>query len=81
MYAIRSYYGAIIEGFNRSLDAITAPIEETIIVLNELQQGNLNAALTGEYCGDYAKIKEALNDTMATVKGYIGEISDVLKKA
>jgi len=73
-------FRAIIEGFNRSLDAITAPIEETIIVLNELQQGNLNAALTGEYCGDYAKIKEALNDTMATVKGYIGEISDVLKK-
>ncbi len=74
------YFKAIIEGFNKSLDAFIAPIEETIVVLKEVQQGNLNIRLTGEYCGDYINIKEALNDTINTVKGYIDEASFVLNK-
>jgi methyl-accepting chemotaxis protein len=38
----------------------------------------LNAKITGDYKGDHAVIKNALNGTMDTLKGYIGEISQVL---
>ncbi len=71
----------IIDGFNKSLDAFIAPIDETVaVIINEFQKGNLKASITGEYYGDHASIKNALNDTVASIHGYISEISDVLSK-
>jgi methyl-accepting chemotaxis protein len=68
-------FRAIIEGFNRSLDAFTAPIQEIVDVLKEMQKGRLSVSVTGEYPGDYADIKNALNDTITTIKGYVEEVS------
>lgn len=72
-------YRAIIEGFNKSLDAFIAPITETVDVLKELRKGDLRTAITGEYPGDHAIIKDALNDTITTISSYINEISNILK--
>ena len=72
-------FRAIIEGFNKSLDAFTAPIKETVSVLSSLQKGDLSAVISGDYPGDHASIKCALNDTVATIRGYIEEISYTLK--
>ncbi len=71
----------IINGFNESLDAFIAPINETVaVIINEFQKGNLKASISGEYFGDHASIKNALNDTISTISNYISEISDVLSK-
>ena len=71
----------IIESFNKSLDAFIVPIDETVaVIINEFQRGNLNATIDGDYCGDHASIKDALNDTVTTIHGYVSEISDVLSR-
>lgn len=71
----------IIDGFNKSLDAFIAPIDETVaVIINEFQKGNLKASITGEYFGDHASIKNALNDTISSINGYISEISNVLAR-
>lgn len=72
-------YRAIIEGFNRSLDAFIEPIEETVSVLQQLRNGDLGVSIKGEYPGDHAIIKDSLNDTIHTLRDHIGEISYVLK--
>ncbi len=71
-------YRKVIEGINNTLDAVTAPINEALTVVQELGKGNLNTSVSGEFAGDYEALKLGLNDTIETLKGYIGEISYTL---
>lgn len=71
-------YAQIITGFNNALDALTAPMQEASMVLNELSQGNLNAAMIGSYKGENGQIKDDMNKTIEFLKRYVGEISKTL---
>lgn len=71
-------YRQIIEGFNSTLDAVIAPINEAAAVLSEVEGGNLNVSITSDFAGDYAIIKHALNGTLDALNSYITEISEVL---
>ncbi len=68
----------IIIGVNETLDAVIHPVNEASAVLQEIAKGNLNARVKGEYKGDHAEIKNALNITGETIQSYIDEISDIL---
>lgn len=72
-------YRKIIEGVNKTLGIIIAPIAETAEVLSEISKGNLNCSLTSDFAGDYALIKESINQTVSALKGYIHEMSAVLR--
>ena len=73
-------YSKVIEGFNKTLDAVIAPITEALKTLMELSQGNLQTAMVGEYSGDHAEIKEALNKTVKFLKRYVDQITLSLKE-
>lgn len=73
-------YAKVISGFNNTLDALTEPMQEASQVLNELSQGNLNTAMTGNYRGQNGQIKEDMNKTIAFLKQYVQEISETLEK-
>jgi len=51
----------IVEGINQTLDAVIGPINEAAGALEKVAQRDLTARMTGEYKGDHAKIKNALN--------------------
>ena len=70
----------LVEGLNELLDNVEKPIEEAVIVLEEVAQGNLNVTVSGEYQGDFAKIKNSLNRTVTSFSSYIAEISQVLSE-
>ena len=72
-------YRKIVNGFNATLDAMMAPIEESAKVLYAFSQGNLTVSVRGDFKGDFARMKNALNSTLQTVNGYIYEITDVVK--
>ena len=71
-------FAKIMEGFNKTLDAVIAPIEEASNVLNEMARGNLQITMAGNYRGDHAAIKNALNETLGNIQSYVSEISSVL---
>jgi len=71
-------YREIIQGINKTLDAVIDPIKEASSVLAELEKGNLKVSMNGNYKGEHAIIKDALNKTVSNLKGYIGEITQVL---
>lgn len=73
-------YSEIVDGFNKTLDAIIDPISESTKVLDELSRGNLTARVKGQYKGDHAIIKNSLNLTIDSLAGYIKDISDTLNK-
>jgi len=51
----------LIEGINEMLDVIVAPINEATEVLQKIAERDLSARVKGDYKGEYAKIKEAIN--------------------
>jgi methyl-accepting chemotaxis protein len=53
-------------------------MQESSNVLLELAKGNLSARVNGDYKGDHAIIKNALNSSLETLNEYVGEISRVL---
>ncbi|MFP4527521.1 MAG: methyl-accepting chemotaxis protein [Candidatus Kapaibacterium sp.] len=57
-------YRKIISGVNKTLDAILDPIGEAVEVLKQMSEGNLSVKVEGDYKGDHAIIKNALNQTI-----------------
>ncbi|MFT3912717.1 MAG: methyl-accepting chemotaxis protein [Anaeromyxobacteraceae bacterium] len=53
----------IVEGVNRTLDAVIAPVNDAVKVLEQLSKRDLRARVSGDYQGDHARIKEAVNAT------------------
>lgn len=52
----------IVETMNEMLDAIYDPVDQTIDVLERLADGDLTVRIQGEYDGDFARIKNAVNE-------------------
>jgi len=71
-------YANIVDGVNRTLDAVIQPVMEASKVLEAMAQGNLQKRVTGDYKGDHAAIKIALNSTLDALSAYVSEIASLL---
>ncbi|MSP15073.1 MAG: methyl-accepting chemotaxis protein [Myxococcales bacterium] len=69
-------YRGICQGMNELLETVVQPIQEASSVLQQIGKGDLTARMQGDYRGEHAKIKEALNGTVATMQRAIGSISE-----
>jgi len=65
----------IIEGVNQTLDAVTGPINEAARVLDRLAERDLRARVAGDYNGEHAKIKAALNATALALDGAMAQVA------
>ncbi len=54
-------YKEIIEGFNKTLDAIIIPIQEGAEALEKIAEGDLTVRINSEYNGDFKIIKNSVN--------------------
>ncbi|MGE5631532.1 MAG: MCP four helix bundle domain-containing protein [Caulobacteraceae bacterium] len=68
-------YRKIVVGVNDTLDAIISPINEAAEVLEELSKGNLQASVNGDYKGDHAVIKNAINNTINSFNEVLSNIN------
>lgn len=68
-------YKEIIEGMNKTMEAVAKPIQETADVLSEIARKDLTVAVNGDYKGDYAKIKDAMNYTVESLNDVLAEIN------
>ncbi len=58
----------MVEGVNALMDATTEPVNEAVAVLDDIGRGSLDARMSGEYAGDYARIKRSLNAALDSAK-------------
>lgn len=68
-------YGELVQGMNATLDAVVEPMQEAAQVLERLAARDLTARVQGDYRGDHARIKEALNRAVTTLDGVLTEVS------
>jgi len=68
-------YAKMVEGINHLLDAIINPVNEALAVLERVADRDLSARVTGDYRGDHARIKNALNRAVENLDNSLDEIS------
>ncbi len=68
-------YRALVQGMNDTLDAATGPINEAATVLSQVADGDLTVRMEGDYRGDHARIKEAVNGAVEASERAISSIA------
>ncbi len=71
-------FAKVLEGINKTLDAVIEPVNEASEILQEMAKGNLQVRMAGDYQGDHAVIMNAMNEMMDNLQSYVKEISYVL---
>ncbi len=66
----------IVEGVNRMLDAVLAPIDEAAKVLERASQKDLTARVMGSYVGDHAKIRDNVNKAIENLQAALSQVKD-----
>ena len=57
----RGKYQKIVHGFNDTLNNLMGPLGDATEVLRKIAQKDMTARMTGEYKGDFIKVKDSLN--------------------
>jgi methyl-accepting chemotaxis protein len=70
----------IVEGVNRTLDSVIDPVMEATQVLENLSQYDLRARVQGEYSGDHARIKTALNTTATALNDALAQVAESVEQ-
>lgn len=65
----------IVDGVNKTLDAVVEPVKEATTVLEEMAKANLRVEVAGDYKGDHAVVKNAINKTIMTFNEVLGNIN------
>ncbi|TWH49459.1 methyl-accepting chemotaxis protein [Sporomusa sp. KB1] len=73
-------YRQIVEGINHTLDMINEPIKEALAVLKEMASGNLRQQVEGDYRGDHAAIKNAMNETLDALNKAFADVKQVAEQ-
>jgi methyl-accepting chemotaxis protein len=68
-------YRELIQGINATLDAVVSPIAEAAAVLERWAQRDLTARIDGDYAGDHARIKVAMNTAAEALDGALAEVA------
>ncbi len=71
----RGVYAELLDAINETLDATVAPMDESADVLRRVAARDLTARVTGDYKGDYAKIKDALNQAVENLDEGLASVS------
>lgn len=68
-------YNKIVQGMNDMLDNLTKPIHESAAVLDRLAARDLTAQVSGDYKGDHAQIKNALNTAVDNLSSGLQQVA------
>jgi methyl-accepting chemotaxis protein len=68
-------YRELVAGMNATLDAVVQPVNEATAVLELMAARQLTTRMVGEYQGEHARIKHALNLAMSNLDDALGEVA------
>jgi methyl-accepting chemotaxis protein len=73
--AFKGGYREIVAGINETLDAFSQPIDEAAEVLARVADKDLTARMDGDYQGEFARIKQAMNSAVADLEETLGQVA------
>jgi methyl-accepting chemotaxis protein len=65
----------VLEGVNRTLDAVVQPVQEAAAVLEKIAQQDLRVLVEGTYTGDHAAMKTSINRMVTDLRSNIERIT------
>jgi methyl-accepting chemotaxis protein len=65
----------VLEGFNQTLDAVLEPVNEATQVLEKVADRDLTARVRGDYRGDHARIKNAVNQAVDNLDSGLQQVA------
>jgi methyl-accepting chemotaxis protein len=68
----------IIDGVNRTLDSVIAPIHEAARVLEQISARDLRARVEGDYRGDHARMKDSVNAAAGALHDALGQVAQAV---
>ncbi len=68
-------FAEVVTGFNRTLDAVIAPINEAGQVLELIAARDLTARMQGNYRGDFARIRTGLNQAAENLEQSLQQVA------
>ncbi len=68
-------YRELVQGINQVLDAIVLPINEATAVLERVSERDLRARMAGQYRGDYARMKSALEKALSNLNEGLDQVA------
>ncbi|MBK8014120.1 MAG: Cache 3/Cache 2 fusion domain-containing protein [Deltaproteobacteria bacterium] len=71
----RGDYRKIVEGINATMSALVEPVHEARRVLDEIGQFDLRARVKGDYEGEHAQIKNAVNSAAGVLDHALQQVS------
>ncbi|MDP4114730.1 MAG: methyl-accepting chemotaxis protein [Bacteroidota bacterium] len=72
-------YKNIIIGINNILDAIAKPLKESMEVFDILAKGDFTKTVTGNYKGDFDRLKNSINAVSQSLKGIIVSVQSAVQ--
>ncbi len=66
------------ESVNNLLEMVSKPFEALAVALGEMAAGKMQTRITGDFKGDYGKMKDQFNTTMQEIFSYVSEVSEIL---
>lgn len=76
--AFKGAYQDLVRGMNDTLDAVLSPINEATTVLEQWAERDLRVRVVGEYAGEHARIKEAMNATADALDTALSDVSSAV---
>ncbi|VAW70052.1 Methyl-accepting chemotaxis protein I (serine chemoreceptor protein) [hydrothermal vent metagenome] len=65
---------ALGEGVNELMDAVVEPIQEAKRVIKSLSQGDLTESMEGEFSGEFAELRDSINETNEVLSNMVDQI-------
>lgn len=62
------------EGVNTMVDTVVVPIKETTRVVSGLAEGDLTQSMDGEFAGEFAQLRDAVNTSVTNLLRMVGDI-------
>ncbi len=64
------------QGINELMDAVVEPLQEARRVVKALSEGDLTEEMEGEYSGEFAELRDAINETTNVLSEMVDQIID-----
>ena len=74
-------YRKIVEGVNRTLDAVIGPLNVSAEYVDKISKGEIPQIITDIYNGDFNEIKNNLNATVKMMNDLLSETDKIIKAA
>ncbi len=71
----RGAFATLVAGLNHTLDAVVRPVDEAAGILVRVADRDLSSRVAGDYHGDHARIKSALNTALDQVGHAMGDVA------